>query len=121
MIGKIGRLSILAFLIAAPAVDIAVARTVYDGSWSLSIVTERGTCDHSYNFPVQIANGIVTFPGLVKAGGRVSSGGAVRVTVSAGEKHASGSGRLSQASGRGRWAGRSGRDRCSGSWSAQRN
>ena len=43
----------------------------YDGRWSLSIVTKRGTCD-AYNFPVEISNGNVTFPGLAKANGRVT-------------------------------------------------
>jgi hypothetical protein len=120
MINTFVRASIFAFVIAAPTVAIAAPRTAYDGSWSLSIVTERGTCDRSYNFGVQIANGRVTFPGLVRAGGRVASGGRVRVSVAAGGKTASGSGRLSGTAGRGRWTGRSGKDRCSGSWTAQR-
>jgi hypothetical protein len=119
MIGKIARAGILAFVIVAPALDTAAAGTAYDGSWSLSIVTQRGACD-TYNFQVQIHNGIVSHPNLVKLRGRVSSGGGVRVSVSAGGKHASGSGRLSRTSGRGHWSGHSGGDRCSGSWTAQR-
>ena len=118
MIGNIARACVLAAVFAAPT--IASAGTVYDGSWSLSIVTERGACDR-YNFPAQISNGRVSFPGLAKANGRVTARGSVRVFVSAMGKSASGSGRLSLGSGHGRWTGRSGHDRCSGSWSAQRS
>jgi hypothetical protein len=119
MISKIARASILAFVIAAPAVDMAAAGTAYDGSWSLTIVTQRGACD-TYNFRVQIHNGVVSHPNLVRLRGRVSSGGSVRVSVAAGDKTASGSGRLTRTSGRGNWTGRSGSDRCSGSWTAYR-
>ena len=119
MIANIARASILAFAVTASTAGVAGAGTAYDGRWSLSIVTERGTCDR-YNFPVEIANGRVTFPGLNKASGRVTSKGRVRVFVSAMGKSASGSGRLSLGSGSGRWTGKSGNDRCSGSWTALR-
>ena len=118
MIGRFAGACVLALAVAASTG--AAAGTAYDGAWSLSIVTERGTCDR-YNFPVRIANGHVSFPGLVKAHGRVTSKGSVRVFVSAMGKSASGSGRLSLGSGSGRWTGRSGSDRCSGSWTAQRS
>jgi hypothetical protein len=118
MIGNIARASVLA-LVTASTTGVAVASTPYDGRWSLSIVTQRGACD-TYNFPVNITNGAVTFPGLVKASGRVTPKGGVRVFVAAGGKSASGSGKLSLGSGSGRWTGRSGDARCSGSWTAQR-
>jgi hypothetical protein len=121
MIGNVACASIFAFVIIAATCDIAAARSAYDGSWSLSIVTERGSCDPTYNFLVNIANGIVSHPNLAKLKGRVASGGAVRVSVSAGGKSASGSGRLSQSAGRGRWTGYSGSNRCSGHWTAQRS
>jgi hypothetical protein len=120
MNANIARAGILASVIIASTIGTASAGTAYDGSWSLSIVTTRGACD-AYNFPVRIANGNVTFPGLVKANGRVSSKGGVRVFVSAMGKSASGSGRLTLGTGSGRWAGRSGNDRCSGTWTAQRS
>ena len=120
MIGKIARIGILALVVTLPASGIASARSAYDGPWSLSIMTHRGPCDASYNFQVQINNGIVTSPGLNKFRGRVSPGGAVRVSVSAGGKYAAGSGRLTRTTGRGRWSGHSDHQRCSGSWSAQR-
>jgi hypothetical protein len=119
MIRHITQASILALAVTATTAGIASARTPYDGRWSLSIVTKRGACD-AYNFPVDISNGHVTFPGLNKASGRVSSGGSVRVFVSAMGKSASGSGRLSYGAGSGSWRGQSGSDRCSGTWTAQR-
>jgi hypothetical protein len=121
MITGIVRACILAFVIAVPASGIAAAGTAYDGSWSLSIMTERGNCDRNYYFQVRVINGIVSHANLVRFTGRVSSGGWARVSVSVMDKHASGSGKLSQTSGRGRWTGRSGNDRCSGSWTAQRS
>ena len=114
MIGKIVRTCILAFVMAAATVDIAGAGTAYDGSWSLSIVTQRGGCDPNYSFQVRVTNGIVSHPNLVKFRGRVSNSGHARVSVTVMNKHASGSGRLT------RTTGRSGSDRCSGFWTAQR-
>jgi hypothetical protein len=113
------RASVLALAVTAATAGVASASSPYDGRWSLSITTTRGACD-TYNFPVNIENGNVTFPGLVRASGHVAKGGAVRVNVAAGDKSASGSGKLSLASGSGRWSGKSGTDRCSGTWTAQR-
>ena len=119
MIANFARASVLALASTASTAGIASASSPYDGRWSLSIVTQRGACD-AYNFPVDIANGHVTFPGLNKASGRVNAKGGVKVFVSAMGKSASGSGRLSLGSGGGRWTGRSGSDTCSGTWTAQR-
>lgn len=119
MIGHIARAGILALVVSAPAFASASAATAYDGRWSLSITTSRGTCE-TYNFPVDITNGHVSFPGLVRANGRVTGKGAVRVNVAAGDKSASGFGRLSVGSVSGRWSGHSGSGRCSGTWNALR-
>ena len=46
---------------ACPAlVTTAEARSSYDGAWSLIFYTQRGACDQSYNFLVNITNGVVT-------------------------------------------------------------
>ncbi len=118
MVGRIARAGLLASVIALPGAEIAAARTVYDGSWSLTIRTARGACDPTYHFQVNIRNGIVSHPNLVRLRGRVAAGGAVRLSVTVQDKHASGSGRLTSTQGRGRWSGYAGRARCSGSWSA---
>jgi hypothetical protein len=99
----------------------ADARSAYDGSWDLLFVTQRGACDPSYNFSVNITDGIVTHPNLVKFRGHVARSGTVRASMTVPNKYASGSGRLSSNSGRGTWSGYSGAARCSGYWTAQRN
>ena len=114
------RACVLAFAISAATFDTAAARPPYDGSWSLTFVTQRGACDRTYHFGVQITNGIVSHPNLVRFRGWVAPGGKVRASVTAGSKHASGAGRLNRTSGRGYWAGYSGSDRCSGYWIAKR-
>ena len=101
--------------------SIAQARSAYDGSWDLVFVTQRGACDPTYNFSVNITDGVVTHPNLVRFKGDVARSGAVRASVTVQDKYASGSGRLSGASGRGTWSGYSGSARCSGYWTAQRN
>ncbi len=99
----------------------ASARSVYDGSWNLTFYTQRGACDASYNFTVNVTNGIVTHPNLVRFRGRVARSGAVRASVTVQDKFASGAGRLSMTSGSGRWSGHSGTSRCAGYWTAQKN
>lgn len=99
----------------------AEARSAYDGAWDLVFVTQRGACDPSYNFSVNITDGIVTHPNLVRFRGYVARSGAVRASVTVQDKFASGSGRLSHNAGQGRWSGHSGTARCSGYWTARRN
>jgi hypothetical protein len=123
MIGKIVRASTLTFVITALAVNMTAASTVYDGSWSLSVITNRGSCAPTHQFEIQIRNGVINYQGPASVNGRVSSGGEVRVSVSSEGSRASGSGRLSRTSGRGTWSGRSttSGEACSGHWSAHRS
>ena len=114
MIGRIAGAVIVAAAMTMSIAGTAGAGSAYDGSWSLSITTERGNCDRNYYFQVQINNGVVSHPNLVKFRGRVSNSGHARGSVTVMNKHASGSGRLT------RTTGRSGSDRCSGFWTAQR-
>jgi hypothetical protein len=86
-----------------------------------SHVTQRGACDPTYNFTVNISNGIVSRPNLVRFRGYVQRSGVVRASVTVQDKYASGRGRLSSTTGRGIWSGRSGQARCAGYWTAQRN
>src|ERR1700743_895314 len=105
---------------AAPPSD-AQAKSSYDGSWDLVFVTQRGSCDPTYNFTVNISDGIVTHPNLVKFRGYVAKSGSVRASVTMHDKFASGTGRLVGTAGRGRWSGRAAGTRCSGFWTAHRN
>jgi hypothetical protein len=99
----------------------AEARTSYDGSWNLVFVTQRGSCDPTYNFAVNINDGVVTHPNLVKFRGFVRRSGAVRAWVTVQDKYASGSGRLTRDTGGGNWNGHAAGGRCSGYWTAQRS
>ncbi len=110
--------SIACLLVSAP---VAQARSIYDGAWDLVFVTQRGACDPTYNFSVNITDGIVTNPNLVRFRGYVARSGAVRASVTVQDKYASGSGRLTRTSGRGTWRGYSGSARCAGYWTAERN
>ena len=100
---------------------VAHARSPYDGSWDLAFVTQAGTCDPTYNFTVNVSDGIVTHPNLVRFKGYVAKSGSVRASVTVHDKFASGTGRFFGSSGRGKWSGRAGSARCSGYWTAQRN
>ena len=100
--------------------DARSLRPDYDGPWHLKFMTQAGPCDAAYEFDVNISNGVITEPNLVKFHGKVAPNGAVHASVTVQDKFASGSGRLSLASGRGNWSGRSGSDRCSGYWIAER-
>ena len=104
----------------APA-SVAHAHSAYDGSWDLAFVTQSGPCDPSYDFTVNIFDGIVTHPNLVKFKGYVAKSASVHASVTVQDKFASGTRRLFETSGRGRWRGRAGSARCTGYWTAQRN
>jgi hypothetical protein len=108
--------TIMASAILASTASLAVPR--YDGLWSVSIVTEKGDCDRGYRYPVRISNGTLANAGdtMFNITGKVVGSGAVTVTVSAGGKSATGSGRLAGNIGVGSWTGGA----CSGSWSAER-
>ena len=111
---------IAAACLVTPA-SLAHARSAYDGSWDLNFVTQSGTCDPAYNFTVNISDGIVTHPNLVRFKGYVAKSGSVHASVTVQDKFASGSGRFVGTAGRGKWSGHAGSSRCSGYWTAQRN
>jgi hypothetical protein len=100
----------------------AVARTIFDGTWSVLIVTNSGDCDRAYRYGIQINNGNVVYDGggPINLQGRVAPNGAVRVSVSAGGQHADGSGRLSRDRGGGVWRGQGSTGSCAGTWEAER-
>jgi hypothetical protein len=103
---------------AAPAQS---ARTIFDGPWSVVIVTDQGSCERVYRYGVEIANGHVLSQGSGAAMfGRVTRRGQVDVRVRQGNQEAVGSGRLTQVSGGGWWRGASPDLQCAGHWTAQR-
>jgi hypothetical protein len=94
--------------------------TGYDGYWNVLIVTEAGTCDQTYSFPVQIVAGRVLSNGMANVSGTVGRGGGVAVRVSAGGSYATGTGRLGFSTGAGRWSGKGSAGVCRGRWEATR-
>jgi hypothetical protein len=95
-----------------------LARTsAFDGRWSITIETDRGSCDRAYRVGLIIEGGTVTYEGTPY--GRVTPKGDVRVHFTVGEQRAEGSGRLSKASGAGVWKGVGSSGRCSGHWFAE--
>lgn len=98
----------------------AEARSPYDGEWSLTFMTQSGSCSPTYNYSVNIENGVITSPGVAAFRGSVTGSGAVRASVSVQDQRASGSGKLTGVRGRGTWTGYSSGQRCAGSWAAQR-
>jgi hypothetical protein len=111
---------VTAAFLSTSLVDSAIAGSAYDGTWSLDFATQRGACDPSYHFDVNITDGFVSHPNLVRFRGKVTGRGAVHASVTVQDKHAVGSGKLSTSSGRGIWSGYDGSSRCSGYWTAQR-
>jgi hypothetical protein len=71
----LGIIAIGCFMALASAAN---ARTTFDGSWDLLFVTQRGECDPSSSFTVNVSNGVLTHPNLVKFRGHVARSGAAR-------------------------------------------
>jgi len=122
MSSRFGNLVAGGLALSAAAVFVAAfpatAATSYDGLWSVVIVTEKGTCDRSYRYPVRIANASLVNAGdsAVSIKGSVQGNGSLTVTVSDGSKNVIGSGRLSATVGAGSWSGGD----CAGTWEAER-
>jgi hypothetical protein len=111
--------STLAFAVAA-AQRPAEAVPNYDGLWSVVITTQQGICEASYRYPIRISKGNLLNAGntQVTISGKVGKNGAVVVNVAAGDKTATGTGRLAGKVGGGSWSG--GNGACSGIWQAER-
>lgn len=115
--GVVTGLSLGATLAATPA----VGNTPFDGNWSVLIVTDAGNCDRAYRYALHIQNGRISYSDpSFGVSGHVDAHGRVHVSVSYGQQHASGSGRLTADYGQGRWTGRGSTSSCSGHWEAER-
>jgi hypothetical protein len=106
----------------ARADSAAAARTAFDGSWSVLILTQSGGCDRAYRYGVQISNGYVVNESgeSVSLQGRVAPSGAIQVSVSSAAGQAAGEGHLFRASGSGTWQGQGPSGGCAGVWQAER-
>ena len=98
------------------------AASNFDGQWSVLIITEAGTCDRAYRYPVKVVKGVLSYEGEagVAISGRVDASGRLNATVQRGEQSANGSGKLSASSGSGKWTGKSNGSACAGRWEAEK-
>ncbi len=53
------RVILIAMLLTVPLWigPVAIARTPFDGLWSVSIITDAGDCDRAYRYALRIQNG----------------------------------------------------------------
>jgi hypothetical protein len=97
---------------------------VFDGNWSVLVVTERGTCDRAYRYSVQVANAQVRYNGDAKGinlAGTVTPNGHVNVSIRLRDRSAEGVGRISDKAGAGSWHGNGANNTtCAGTWEAER-
>src|SRR3954447_3578890 len=93
----------VAFAAVLVAAAPATSAPSYDGLWSVVIVTEKGTCDRAYRYPIRISNGSLVNAGdsPINISGKVGGNGSINVTVSPGSKTATSSGPFSRARGGG--------------------
>src|ERR687898_2792106 len=95
----------------------------YDGTWSVQLVTESGSCDRSASYTIAVEDGRVRYvpsgnEARVSVSGQVGPGGTVAIGVHQGLGSADASGRLGADSGSGTW--KVSMLGCSGRWTAQR-
>ncbi|WP_298952124.1 hypothetical protein [uncultured Methylobacterium sp.] len=93
----------------------------FDGTWSVEVITEKGTCDRAYRYGIVIENGQARYAGGndFTVTGRVQGSGAVRAVISRGDAAARVVGRLAEGYGNGTWT-TDGSTTCSGRWNAER-
>ena len=103
------------------ATGAAAATDRFDGAWSVVVLTERGNCSPTYQFPILIEEGRARYGGTggVAISGSVGANGAVRGSIGTSGASVNVAGRLSGVSGGGtRTAG--GALTCSGRWQAEK-
>ncbi len=102
------------------ASNFAQAQQQFSGNWSVEVVTEQGTCNRAYRYPVVIENGAVRSNGPegFNVSGRVQANGHIQTNIQRNLTRAEITGRLSDRSGSGTWT-TSGTVICSGGWNAQ--
>ncbi len=112
---------ILVLALAPFAASAARAESRFDGRWSVSAVTESGSCRGPHHYPIAIRGGTVGDAGgnNVRVSGRAGSDGRITGTIRRGLATVSVDGRLRGARGTGRWR-LAGLPSCSGRWTARR-
>jgi hypothetical protein len=95
----------------------------HDGTWTVLVLTEKGSCDRGYRYDVRVSGGQLKYQGTapVDLAGTVAASGSVKVSIRVGDQGASGSGRLSANTGAGTWHGIGANGSCAGRWEAERH
>jgi hypothetical protein len=108
--------SSVAFVLTCSA---ASAQQQFNGTWSVEVIPQRGSCNSPFSFPVVIQGGRVGYGGAggIAVTGAVTPRGVIRGSVGAGAVQARVAGRLNRRTGSGSWAA-SGSLNCSGQWRA---
>ncbi len=111
------RINIFGVIVAAGLLSAASARadSPYDGTWTVTIMTNNGSCEPSARYPLTVLDGKVS-AAAADVSGSVGRGGMVRVSI----RGAYANGHLNGNAGSGRWNGASGGVPCSGRWEASR-
>ena len=126
-IGKTRKRSMRAILLSTVVIviagtvgmDVSVAASRYDGTWSVSLMTKEGVCNVGASWNVAVANGRIGTDGMfVQFAGVVDPKGHVRLKASHGSSLLVASGTMRGTNGSGTWLSSS--DRCSGQWRATR-
>ena len=104
---------------AGPAAAYAAG---YDGDWTVTVITDHGTCERTSSYDVKVSHGniIYTSRTALSMYGTVSPQGVVSVLITRFDEGARGTGRLTQQGGSGGWRGAGKDDACSGHWEARR-
>jgi hypothetical protein len=108
-----------ALAVATFAPGKARAAMPFDGSWTVSIMTQSGSCNPTYTFPVSIVDGRLDGANGALLG-TVNARGSVSVMLGGSDRRGSATGRLTAKSGSGRWSGSATGAACSGRWTATR-
>jgi type 1 fimbria pilin len=114
---RLNRIGCLFFasLLAASAAAPALAQSPYDGVWSVTIVTNSGSCEPTASSTLTVTDGKISAAGA-NVSGSIGREGLVRVSING----AYANGQLSGNAGSGKWNGASGGIPCSGRWQASR-
>ena len=112
--------SALALTVATTVGAFAGPEKNYNGTWSVRLVTEAGSCDPSYSTTVMIQDGQVRSgaSGTSVSGG-IGRDGSVALGIQRSIATGDASGRLGDRSGAGTW--RVGMLGCTGRWTAQKH
>ena len=101
--------------VLAGVVSPALAQSPYDGLWTVTIVTNSGSCEPSASSTLTVTDGKISAPGA-DVTGSVGHEGLVKVSING----AYANGQITGNTGSGKWNGASAGIPCSGRWHAAR-